>query len=133
MSELQPNLNEEGKDLTGKFLSAGEIKHKYAVRLQTILLRNKGKGTGGIPKFLGLYQTIASLYINRYNERGIDALLRDKTRKPGKEPISQEIEICFCQNARPPSGPLWVPSPAFSQVPGPAPVSGLDAFISVLQ
>jgi transposase len=78
-------------------LSAGEIKHKHAIRLQTILLRNKGKGTGDIAEFLGLHQTTVSLYINRYDEWGIHALLRDKTRKPGKEPIGQEIKEELCR------------------------------------
>jgi hypothetical protein len=36
MKELHPNLNEEDKDLIEKILSAGDIKHKYAVRLQTV-------------------------------------------------------------------------------------------------
>ena len=66
--------------------------HKYAIRLQTILLRAKGKGTGEISEFLGIHQSTVGLYINRYNNYGIDSLLRDKTRKPGKEPISQDIK-----------------------------------------
>jgi transposase len=73
--------------------------HKYAVRLQTILLRNKGKGTCGISEFLVLDQSAASLYINRYNELGIDGLLRDKTRKPGKEPISHKTKEEICHAA----------------------------------
>jgi transposase len=97
MREIQPHLNEEDKDLMEKLLSAGEIRHKYALRLQTILLRNKGKGTGDISEFLGLHQSTVSLYINRYNASGIDALLHDKTRKPGKEPISQEIKEELCR------------------------------------
>ncbi|MDR2433553.1 MAG: helix-turn-helix domain-containing protein [Treponema sp.] len=84
MRELQPYLNEEVKDLMEKLLSAGEIKHKYALRLQTILLRNQGKGTRDISEFLSIHQSTVSLYINRYNEAGINALLHDKTRKPGK-------------------------------------------------
>jgi len=96
MKELQPQLNQEDKDIMEKLLSAGHIEHKYAVRLQTILLRAKGKGTSAISEFLGIHQCTISLYINRYNNYGIDSLLRDKTRKPGKEPVSQEIknEIC---------------------------------------
>jgi transposase len=60
------------------------------------LLREKGKGTGEIAEFLGMNLATVSLYINRYNTRGINSLLSDKTRKPGKKPISQEIinEIC---------------------------------------
>jgi transposase len=65
--------------------------------LQTILLRNKGKGTGDIADFLRLHQSTRSLYINRSNIEGIDSLLWDKTRKPGKESISQEIKEAICR------------------------------------
>jgi transposase len=92
MQALQPNLNSEDKELMEKLLSAGHIKHKYAVRLQTILLRAKGKGTDEISEFLGIHQSTVGLYINRYNAFGIDSLLHDKTRKPGKKPISQDIK-----------------------------------------
>ena len=91
MKELQPKLNQDDKDLMEKLLSAGHIKYKYAVRLQTVLLRAKSKRTDEICDFLGIHKCTVSLYINRYNELGIDALLKDKTRKPGTEPISQEL------------------------------------------
>src|SRR5215510_804791 len=92
MKKLQPKITPEDKDLIEKLLSAGHIQHKAAVRLQTILLRSKGKGTGEIAEFFGLHQSTIGLYINRYNVYGIEALLKDKTRKPGKEPVSQEIK-----------------------------------------
>ena len=66
-----------------KLLNVGHIEHKYAVRLQTVLLREKDKGTGEISEFLGIDRATVSLYINRYNNYGIDSLLHDKTRKPG--------------------------------------------------
>jgi transposase len=75
-----------------KLLTAGHIQHKYAVRLQTVLLRAKGKGTGEISEFLGIHQSTVGLYINRYNTCGINSLLHDMTRKPGKEPVSQKTK-----------------------------------------
>ena len=92
MKELQPQLNPEDKILMERALAAGHIQHKYAIRMQTILLRAKGKGTGEISEFLGIHQSTVGLYINRYNNYGIDSLIKDKTRKPGKEPISQDIK-----------------------------------------
>jgi transposase len=92
MKALQPNLIAEDKELMEKLLSAGHIEHKYAVRLQTVLLRAKGKGTGEISEFLGIHQSTVGLYINRYNTYGVNSLLHDKTRKPGKEPISQDVK-----------------------------------------
>jgi transposase len=92
MKELQPNLNPEDKKLMENLLSTGHIQYKFAVRLQTILLRARGKGTAEIAEFLGIHQSTVSLYINRYNTNGIESLLKDKTRKPGKKPISQGIK-----------------------------------------
>ena len=110
MKELQPKLNQEDKILMERLLTAGHIQHKYAVRLQTILLRAKGKGTGEIAEFLGIHQSTVGLYINRYNDYGIDSLLHDKTRKPGKEAISQEIKNEICRlvcNEKPKGETHW--------------------------
>ena len=99
MKALQPNLNPEDKDLMEKLLSAKHLEQKYVERLQTVLLRASGKGTGEIADFLGIHQSTVSLYINRYNTFGIDSLLHDKTRKPGKEPVSQEVKNEICRLA----------------------------------
>jgi transposase len=97
MKELQPEISIEDKNLMEKLLAAGHIEHKYAVRLQTVLLRAKGKRTAEISEFLGIHLSTVSLYINRYNSYGINSLLQDKTRKPGKEPISQDIKDELCR------------------------------------
>jgi transposase len=50
------------------------------------------------------------LYINRYNSFGIESLLKDKTRKPGKEPISQDIKDEICRlvcNEKPKGETHW--------------------------
>jgi len=110
MKALQPILNPEDKELMEKLISAGHIEYKYAVRLQTVLLRAKNKGTEEISEFLGIHQATVSSYINRYNTYGIDSLLQDKTRKPGKEPISQDIKNEICRlvcNEKPAGETLW--------------------------
>jgi transposase len=75
-----------------KLLSSGHIQHKFAVRLRTVLLRTMGKGTAEISEFLGISQASVSSFINRYNSDGLDSLLRDKTRKPGKAPVGQDVK-----------------------------------------
>jgi len=110
MKELQPKLNPEDKILMEKLLMTGHIQHKYAVRLQTVLLRSKGKATGEISEFLGIHQSTVGLYINRYNNYGIDSLLHDKTRKPGKKAVSQEIKNEICRlvcNEKPKGETHW--------------------------
>ena len=110
MKALQVNLDSEDKELMEKLLSVGHIEHKYAIRLQTVLLRERGKGTGEISEFLGIDRATVSLFINRYNNCGIDSLLHDKTRKPGKEPVSQETKNEICRlvcNEKPKDETHW--------------------------
>jgi transposase len=97
--EVLPRLNAEDKALMEQILAVGNIKHKFAVRLQTVLHRAGGKGTGDIAAFLGIHPMTVSLYVKRYNERGLDALVRDKTRKPGKAPLSKEQKNQICRIA----------------------------------
>jgi transposase len=92
MRKLPVELSVEDKELIEKLLSSGHIRHKYAVRLMAIVLRSEGKGTEEISEFLRIHPASVSSYINRYNRYGIDSLLRDKTRKPGKNPIGQDIK-----------------------------------------
>ena len=110
MKELQPQLNPEDKVLMERLLTARHLQHKYAVRLQTVMLRAKGKGTGEISEFLGIHQSTVGLYINRYNTYGLDSLLHDKTRKPGKEPINQDVKDEICRlvcNEKPKGETHW--------------------------
>jgi hypothetical protein len=51
MEKLQPKMNAEDKDLMEKLLSTGHLEQKYAQRLQTILLRARGKKTSEIGDF----------------------------------------------------------------------------------
>jgi transposase len=100
MRKIQPQINKEDKLLTQRLLSTGHMEQKFARRLQTVLSREKGKSTADIAGFLGIKRAAVSLYINRYNTSGINSLLNDRTRKPGKEPVSQEIKNEICRLAR---------------------------------
>jgi len=83
-----------------KLLSAaGRVAKKIAQRMQTVLLRARGKGSGEIADFIGIQQGTVSSYINRYNNFGVGSLIRDKTRKPGKQPISRETKNEVCRIA----------------------------------
>ncbi|MDR2729476.1 MAG: helix-turn-helix domain-containing protein [Treponema sp.] len=100
MRKIQPQINKEDRLPTQRLLSTGRPEQKFARRLQTVLSREKGKSTADIAEFLGINRAAVSLYINRYNTYGINSLLNDKTRKPGKEPVSREIKNEICRLAR---------------------------------
>jgi len=97
--EVKPNPSREDIAFMKSILSKGNIDHKYAVRIQTVLNRAEGRSTNDTAAALGLHPMTISQYIHRYNEGGIDALLKDKTRKPGKEPISTEKKNELCRIA----------------------------------
>jgi transposase len=97
--EILPALNVEDKDLMENILAAGRIKHKFAVRLLTVLNRAKGKGTNDIAAILGIHPMTVSLYVKRYNAGGMRLLVADKTRNPGKAAISEDVKNEICKTA----------------------------------
>lgn len=94
--EVFPNASAEDLALMEKILWAGEVQHKYAIRLQAVMCRAKGRSTNDTADFLGIHVMSVSRYVRRFNDGGIESLLRDKTRLPGKAPIADDIknEVC---------------------------------------
>ena len=91
-------------------LSAGHIEYKYAVRLQTVLNRARGVSTNTIASVLGIDLNSVSNHVKRFNEGGVETLLSDKTRKPGKKPISITVKnrlIRFVCQEKPKDGTHW--------------------------
>jgi len=108
--EILPQKNENDVKLMEALLAAGHIEHKYAVRLQAVINRSKNISTNTIASVLGINLNSVSNYVKRYNEGGVEALLRDKTRKPGKAPIPTELKNKIakyvCQE-KPKDGTHW--------------------------
>jgi hypothetical protein len=89
---IDPALVAEDKILMEQLLACGHFGHKYADRLQTVLNRAKGKSPVETAEYLGIHASTVTAYVKRYNAAGLDSLLRDKTRKPGTPPVSEEIK-----------------------------------------
>ena len=107
---IAPMINEKDSQLMEELLKAGHIEHKYAVRLQTVLNRAKGFSTNSIASFYGINLNSVSNYVKRYNAGGVEALLKDKTRKPGTAPIPAEVQerlICFVCQEKPKDMTHW--------------------------
>ena len=93
MPRLQiPETTDSDMELMERLLKQGQIQHKFAQRVQVVLNRARGKSTGDIAEFFGIDPVTVSRYVKRFNEGGVHALLTDKTRKPGKVPISTEVK-----------------------------------------
>lgn len=97
--EVLPSATAEELAFMEQVLANGAIQHKYAVRLQVVLNRAKGTSTTETAKVLGIHPMTVSRYVHRFNVGGVESLLGDKTRKPGKAPISDDIKNEVCRIA----------------------------------
>src|SRR4051812_3425955 len=61
---------------------------KYAWRSRIILLTGAGVGTNGIMAATGKSKTTVWRWQERFAEAGVEGLLSDKTRPPGKPPVA---------------------------------------------
>jgi transposase len=89
---IQVKATEKEIRLMETLLSEGHIAFKYAVRIQTVLNRFKGRTTHEIADILGINNNTVSDHVRRFNQGGLEALLRDKTRLPGKDPVSEGVK-----------------------------------------
>ncbi len=63
---------------------------KHIERAEVILVSARGGPVQGIAAQLGVSRPMVWRWQQRFAEAGVDGLLRDKTRKPGKPPIPAE-------------------------------------------
>lgn len=93
-----------------QLLKAGNMRHKYAVRVQTVLNRAAGKSTTETAEFLGINIMSVSRHVIRFNNGGVDALLHDKSRHNGTPPTAAEIKNRISQivcNEKPDGATHW--------------------------
>jgi transposase len=95
--EVRPKASQKDIELMKVLLAEGKIKHKYAVRIQTVVNRAEGRSTNDTAAFLGININTVSDHVNRYNAGGIESLLRDRTRPPGTAPISEKLKNEICE------------------------------------
>lgn len=108
--EVMPAASEGDMEFMESVLAAGDVKHKYAVRVQAVLSRARKQSTNDTAAILGIDIVTVSRYVRRFNEGGVESLLRDKTRKPGKEPIAVELKNELCRivcNEKPEDTTHW--------------------------
>jgi transposase len=62
-------------------------RHKHAARARVIVATADGCGTTEVMRRSGLSKPVVWRWQERFMQEGVDGLLRDKTRKPGKLPL----------------------------------------------
>ena len=85
-------------------MSDGNSLQKHVWRAHIILLSAAGLGTTAIMTETGKSKTCVWRWQERFMREGVDGLLRDKTRPPGKAPIAPEqvAEIVRLTHTPPP-------------------------------
>ena len=71
---------------------AGKLPSKFAIRLLAVINLVNNKTEAEIADILNIGVPSVIRYARRYNDGGIDSLLKDKTRKPGIPPVSEETK-----------------------------------------
>jgi transposase len=77
-------------------------RQKHVKRAKVILATADGCGTNEIMRRSGLSKPVVWTWQERFMHEGVEGLLRDKTRKPGKPPLPAEvvqrvIDLTFCE------------------------------------
>ena len=95
--EVLPVASEDDVEFMETVLRVGKVEHKFAVRVQAVLGRASGRTTNEIASVLGIDIVTVSRFVHRFNTGGIDALLKNRTKKPGKAPISDSVKNELCR------------------------------------
>ena len=78
---------------------------KHVWRAKILLLTADGLGTGAIMRGTGRAKSVVWRWQERFMREGVDGLLRDKTRPPGRKPLDPEIiERVVATTAKDPPG-----------------------------
>ena len=83
---------------------------KAVWRAQIVLATADGLGTNAIMKRTGKSKPCVWRWQERYVEEGVDGLLRDKTRPPGKKPLSAAVKrkvLAKTGSETPPNATHW--------------------------
>ncbi|MGF6233841.1 hypothetical protein QFZ27_007796 [Inquilinus ginsengisoli] len=77
---------------------------KHVWRARIVLLSAAGAGTATIMREAGVFKTAAWRWQERFMAEGVDGLLRDKTRPPGRAPVAPDrvAEVVRLTQTEPP-------------------------------
>jgi transposase len=86
-------LNDDGdRQRLAAIIADRNRAQKHVKRARIIVGSMDGLNVLEIAGFVGVSRPAVWRWQQRYAEEGVDGLLRDKTRKPGKSPLGREIE-----------------------------------------
>ena len=108
--QVLPFLNLAERNVMEQLLAGGSLNHRQATRLQVVLGRADGKPTGELADVLRINPVSVSVIVRRFNNNGVDGLLKQPNHVPGKAPVSQHIVnriLTLVQTERPKDATHW--------------------------
>src|SRR3954452_6989064 len=103
-------LSPEDRVRLDKVIADRNTPQKHVRRAQIVLLTADGAGTMEIMERTGQSKPTVWRWQARFAEAGVDGLLRDKTRPPGKKPLSEATVrqvVTKTTTERPPDATHW--------------------------
>ena len=94
----------------GAIITDRNSSSKAVWRAEIVLATADGLGTNAIMKRTGKSKPCVWRWQERYVEEGVDGLLRDKTRPPGKKPLSAAVRrkvLAKTASEMPPDATHW--------------------------
>ena len=86
-----PKLNSAERSLMEQLVATDTLNNRQATRLRVVLGKADGQRTTELARALRIHPVSVSVIVNRYNESGLDGLLKQPNHKPGRAPVSQEV------------------------------------------
>ena len=90
-AQVLPELNAAERGLMEQLLSSESLDHRQGTRLQVVLGRADGRTTSEIAEVLRIHPMSVSDIVHRFNEYGVQGLLKQPNHKPGKAPVNQRV------------------------------------------
>ncbi len=103
-------LSPEDRVRLEKLVAARMTPQKHVWRVQIVLLSANGMGTAQIMCWTGRSKPTVWRWQARFAAEGVDGLLRDKTRLPGKKPLAASVirqVVTKATTEKPPAATHW--------------------------
>jgi transposase len=109
-TDVEIQLSPEDRVRLEKLVAARMTPQKHVWRAQIVLLSADGVGTVQIMRRTGRSKPTVWRWQARFAAEGVDGLLRDKTRPPGKKPLASSVirqVVTKTTTEKPPAATHW--------------------------
>jgi len=109
-AQVLPRLNAAERELMEQLLSSHSLDHRQGTRLRVVLGRADGMTTSELAEVLRIHPMSVSDMVHRFNQYGVEGLLKQPNHKPGKAPVNQRVVnrvLKMVQTQRPADATHW--------------------------